>query len=159
MALIGTSFTTITAVNCPNLRQHAPVLPAIDYIASVLDALTCITMHHCLLGQAGEWLAQLMITLSGHQILKTNFRGRTGEVDIIFIEINTVVFVEVKTRWQCDLSTCFAAIDAKKRQRILKTSQYFLSLNPSYTQYNLRFDVIIVRIMNGRIHWIQNAFP
>lgn len=115
-------------------------------------------MRKHLLGQAGEWLARLIVIITGYQILSTNFRGRVGEIDLIFRRCDVLVFMEVKTRWHSDLSTCFSAVGFKKRQRILTTSQYFLSTHPQYAGYTQRFDILIIRIMNFRIHWVQDAF-
>ncbi|MAV29013.1 MAG: YraN family protein [Legionellales bacterium] len=129
-----------------------------DTNAIMAVAHIVLPMRKRLLGQAGEWLAVFIVFLSGYRLLAVNFRARAGEIDIICRRCGVIVFMEVKTRWQSDLSSCYSAVGMKKRQRILTTSQYFLSKYPQYLECTQRFDILIIRIMDLRIHWVKNAF-
>lgn len=51
---------------------------------------------HRATGQRGEDLAAAYLRRQGYQILARNFRGRTGEVDIVARQGDTLVIVEVK---------------------------------------------------------------
>ena len=53
------------------------------------------------LGQWGERQARLYLEAEGYGIAATNFRCRAGEIDIVAIEGEELVFVEVKT-WRND---------------------------------------------------------
>jgi ribonuclease HII len=55
-------------------------------------------LSHRELGQWGEELASSTLTQKGYQILDTNWRTAEGELDIICLYRQTLVFVEVKTR-------------------------------------------------------------
>ena len=47
-------------------------------------------------GQTGEEAAALHLEKKGMRILERNFRSRTGEVDIVAIDREILVFAEVK---------------------------------------------------------------
>lgn len=50
------------------------------------------------IGTRGEDLALDFLKNQGYKILERNFRIRGGEIDIVAIENQTLVYVEVKTR-------------------------------------------------------------
>lgn len=49
-------------------------------------------------GKSGEDLASNFLQKQGYKIIERNFRIRGGEIDIIAIDGDALVFVEVKTR-------------------------------------------------------------
>ena len=95
-------------------------------------------------GKDGEEAAALMLEEKGMQILEKNFRSRTGEVDIIALEGETLVFAEVKAWSAYGIDALEHAIDAKKKRKIIETTKYFLSLHRKYRYMTIRFDVIFV---------------
>jgi putative endonuclease len=95
-------------------------------------------------GRTGEAAAVELLEKKGMRILERNFRSRRGEVDIIALEGDTIVFAEVKTWSTYGIDALEQAIDAKKQHRILETSKYFLSLHREYRYMAIRFDVIFV---------------
>ena len=50
------------------------------------------------IGNLGENIAAKYLESSGYHILDRNFRARQGELDIIAVDNDELVFVEVKTR-------------------------------------------------------------
>jgi putative endonuclease len=50
------------------------------------------------LGERGERIAALHLTRAGYVIVRTNFRTRFGELDLIAADPRCLVFCEVKTR-------------------------------------------------------------
>jgi len=67
-----------------------------------------------------------------------------GEVDIIALDGETVVFVEVKTWSVYGIDALEQALNAKKQHKIIETSKYFLSLHREYRYMAVRFDVIFI---------------
>ena len=57
-----------------------------------------MTQARRLLGEAGEKAALTYLNEHGYRLLQRNFRRRDGEVDLILLEQDTLVFCEVKTR-------------------------------------------------------------
>jgi len=50
------------------------------------------------LGKLGEDLAAAYLKRNNHTIIQRNYRQKSGEIDIISRDLDTLVFVEVKTR-------------------------------------------------------------
>jgi putative endonuclease len=107
-------------------------------------------------GRAGESAAASYLEEKGIKILKRNFRSRLGEIDIIALDGETLVFVEVKTWSYYGIEALGDAINAKKQHKIIETSKYFLSVHREYRYMAIRFDVILVS-MNGITH-LESAF-
>ena len=107
-------------------------------------------------GRAGEEAAALLLEEKGMRILERNFRSRTGEVDIIALDGETLVFIEVKTWTVYGIDALEQALDAKKQRKIIETSKYFLSLHREYRYMAVRFDVIF--ISSERITHLASAF-
>ena len=95
-------------------------------------------------GRAGEAAAATFLENKGIKIIERNFRSRTGEVDIIAIDAETLVFAEVKTWSAYGIDALEQALNAKKRHKIIETSKYFLSLHREYRYMAIRFDVVFV---------------
>lgn len=94
-------------------------------------------------GKLGEEAAIKLLKREGYKIIGRNFRSRYGEIDIIAIESNALVFVEVKTRWNNKFGQPEEAVTLRKLNSIIKTAQYYKLLNPK-TPELLRIDVIAV---------------
>jgi len=95
-------------------------------------------------GRSGEAAAAFLLEDKGMQVLERNFRSRIGEIDIIALDGNTVVFTEVKTWSFYGIDALEYALDKKKQRKIIETSKYFLSLHRKYRYMAIRYDVILV---------------
>ena len=95
-------------------------------------------------GRAGEEAAASYLEKKGIRILQRNFRSRSGEVDIIALDGETVIFIEVKTWSAYGIEALEQSLDNKKRHKIIETSKYFLSLHREYKYMAIRFDVIFI---------------
>ena len=95
-------------------------------------------------GEAGEAAAASYLEKKDIKILQKNFRSRTGEVDIIALDGETLVFVEVKAWSKFGIDSLEYALNARKQHKIIETSKYFLALHRKYRYMAIRFDVIFV---------------
>jgi putative endonuclease len=106
---------------------------------------------------AARWLAQ-----RGVRLLARNFRGKTGEIDIIARHREHLVFLEVRARSNRAFSSAAGSVDRRKQQRILRTAQLYLQRHPELACLPCRFDVIAFepRQSGGslEIRWIPGAF-
>lgn len=92
-----------------------------------------------------------------YKLVERNYRQKQGEVDIIMIDGNYLVFVEVKMRATTDYGYPREYVHWSKQQKIQKTAQIFMnewkndSLQP-------RFDVIEIIGKEGKITHLENVF-
>lgn len=97
-------------------------------------------------GIDGENTAAAFLEEKGMRILERNFRHARGEVDIIAMDDQTLVFAEVKTWSVYGIEALEYAIDKKKQQKIIETAKYFLSTNRKYKYMAIRFDVLFISL-------------
>jgi putative endonuclease len=95
-------------------------------------------------GREGENRAAAALESKGMEIVSRNFRSRSGEIDIIALEKDTLVFVEVKTWDHYGFEDLRLGIDKKKQRRIIETAKYFLQEHRKYNGMSIRFDVIFI---------------
>ena len=95
-------------------------------------------------GRKGEDLAVKYLEEKGIKIICRNYRYRSGEIDIVAHENETLIFIEVKTWSKLGIEALEYGINSKKQQRIIKTAKYFLLDNRKYRYMAVRFDVIFV---------------
>lgn len=95
------------------------------------------------LGNLGENLALQLLQNKGYKFIDRNFQSRFGEIDLIFQDQKTLVFVEVKTRSNENYGKLEEAVGKKKIQAIIKTGEYFKLLHPNFPD-SLRIDVVAI---------------
>jgi putative endonuclease len=76
--------------------------------------------------------------------LDRNVHSAYGEIDIIAMDLEEVVFVEVKTRTRHSLKSAENSVTHAKQHRLSLTALQYLSDNSKYSNKSCRFDVIIV---------------
>jgi putative endonuclease len=112
-------------------------------------------------GEEGEAAAAKHLRRLGYKIVARRERGRLGEIDIVAVDRQTVVFVEVKTRRSHDAGHPTESITADKQRRLTRSALAFLKRfdlleNPA------RFDVVAVTWAEHErrpvIEHYQNAF-
>lgn len=104
----------------------------------------------------GENAACEFLINKGHKILERNFRKGYGEIDIIALDNNVLVFVEVKTRSSSKYGTPFEAIAAWKLKNIIKGAKYYkYILNPKLPD-ELRIDAIGVMVRGNEVLSIEH---
>ncbi|HOY84672.1 MAG: YraN family protein [Candidatus Cloacimonetes bacterium] len=92
----------------------------------------------------GEDLAAKFLANKGYAIVARNFRASTGEIDIIAIQEDTLVFVEVKTRSKHSIRQAMMNVSFTKRKRITLTAQRYVIQHPECVKSRIRFDLVIV---------------
>jgi putative endonuclease len=97
-------------------------------------------------GKQGEEVVAQWLMSRGGKVLHQRWRWKRGEIDLIAIESDTLLFIEVKTRnrsnWDAD---GLLAITPQKQARIVRTAELFLLKHPHFAEQPCRFDVAIVR--------------
>ena len=94
-------------------------------------------------GYAGEKMAAEFLKKKKYKILETNFTVKGGEIDLVALDGDCLVFVEVKLRNAEDtpyFGQPASAVNAEKRKRMIRAAFRWLSAHPS--DFPVRFDVI-----------------
>lgn len=97
------------------------------------------------LGRYGEDLAAEHLSAAGMQVLARNWRCREGEIDIVALDGEALVFVEVKARSGTGFGQPAEAVGAVKARRIRGLAcRWLMEHRPPGGHDDLRFDVISV---------------
>jgi len=111
-------------------------------------------------GHRFETRAALWLEEQGLHVLERNLLCRAGEIDLVALDGEVLVFVEVRHRGSASHGGAAASVNRRKQQRLLRAAGYFL---PRLTKYHLggrhprcRFDVVCLEA--GNIQWIRHAF-
>ena len=113
--------------------------------------------------QRGKWAEQIALDYLVQEKLKLlsrNFHSSRGEIDLIMLDSDTIVFIEVRYRVNNNYLHALETINEKKCSRIIKTSRYYLQANHWTSKSPCRFDVLTVTGESDKpeIVWIKNAF-
>lgn len=106
-------------------------------------------------GAIAENLAVRFLQRQGLRILERNFRCRSGEIDVIACDRDTLVFVEVRLREPSVFGGAVQSITTTKQNRLRKAARYYLGQQSSGK--SCRFDAILLdRLEDSRIEWLKN---
>lgn len=109
-------------------------------------------------GKEGESIAGKYLTSKGYLILETNYRNKIGEIDLIALDKDILVFVEVKTRTSTKFGYAFEAVDYRKQKKIINTSLVYVKFKKIHDT-QIRYDIIeIYMTKNPKINHLENAF-
>ena len=91
------------------------------------------------LGQRGEKAAARYLRRQGYRVLARNIRSKLGELDLVVLDGQTIVFVEVKTRANHEAGLPVEAIDSDKQRRLTRLALHYLQRHRLLEQ-SARFD-------------------
>lgn len=112
------------------------------------------------LGARGEAVACEFLKKQGYEILEKNYQCKLGEVDVIGKRAGRIAFVEIKTRSGELFGAPQEAVDARKREKILRIADWYLKKNKK-TDIAVSFDVVAIvwkEAKSPEIRLIQDAF-
>jgi putative endonuclease len=109
-------------------------------------------------GRAGETAAARILEKAGMRLVCRNFRSTAGEIDLIAEDGECLVFVEVKTWPAYGPENLDYGITKKKKQRIIETAKYFLSIHRKYNDRPVRFDVVFLNPKDELCIRFESAF-
>ncbi len=94
-------------------------------------------------GKRGEEIAAEYLKKQGFKIIDRNFRIRGGEIDIVALDSDTLVFIEVKTRRSTEFGTPLEAISYWKIKSLIKTAQFYKMKHPKLPEL-MRIDAVAI---------------
>lgn len=111
-------------------------------------------------GKHGEDLAVDFLQKHDYKIIDRNFRIRGGEIDVIAIESNTLIFIEVKARTTLRFGLPQEAVTKNKIFFLERAAKFYRNAN-SYKKLPLleRIDVVAIDLTQDppKIDLIKNA--
>jgi putative endonuclease len=138
----------LTAAGAVALRRHLS-----DWRAQYFPKKT--------LGDRGEAVAARYLWRRRYKILARSHRLGRGELDLVALDGDTIVFVEVKTRSSHDAGHPAEAVDDRKQRQITRLAVGFLKRH-GLLHCPARFDVIAITWPTGRwfptVEHIKGAF-
>jgi putative endonuclease len=105
-------------------------------------------------GRFAETLAAWHLRFRGYRVIQRGFRAAVGEIDIVARRGGLVVFVEVKAR-----KDRAAAVTPGQTARIVRAAQAFLQAHPHFSNFDQRFDVILVSPWRLPVHLVDAWRP
>jgi putative endonuclease len=107
-------------------------------------------------GEEAEDFAARHLEQQGLVVVTRNYRTRLGEVDLVALDGETLVFVEVRARRSNAFGGAAASVDARKQRRIVAAARHYLlrlGAEPA-----CRFDVLTLQGPEAKPQWIRGAF-
>ncbi|NJM32051.1 MAG: YraN family protein [Limnobacter sp.] len=124
---------------------------------SRVPAELAVKRAHLQAGRDAEQLAAQYLAEHGLSLLEKNFRARVGEIDLILLHQDTIVFVEVRFRSGQTHGSAAESVSAFKQRRINRCARLWWAKKGQLTRCNARFDVVTVE-PQGVTGWIQSAW-
>lgn len=111
------------------------------------------------LGAMGERAAEQHLRARGVKIIARNYRCPAGELDLIGVDGDTIVFFEVKSRKSDAHADPEDNITPKKQRKLYNVARYWLKANAE-PDAAYRFDALSVVIHDGKpvVRHIEEAF-
>ena len=99
-------------------------------------------------GRFGEWIALIWLLIRGYRLRHRNWRGPSGELDLVMSRRGEVVFVEVKARSGREFGGALGAVNRPKQAALTRTASAYISRFGLWDR-PCRFDVIAVEKAYG----------
>lgn len=110
------------------------------------------------IGDEGEKIIIEYLKSKDYKVIFHNYRNRIGEIDIIAMDGDILVFIEVKTRNSNIYGRPSEAVNKRKQLKIINTSLLYIQLN-KLNDVQIRYDVAeVYPLDDNKIIYIKNAF-
>ena len=111
------------------------------------------------LGKAGEDLAERYLKRQGYAVVERNYRCPLGEIDLIAVNRQAVVFVEVKTRRVDTSGAPLESVNAVKQRRLKRAALHYLNKHRLHDR-DVQFDVVGISLASNppSVRHVRHAF-
>ena len=104
------------------------------------------SLYRARTGREGEDFVAEALQAKGWTICARNWRKREGEIDIIALDGEALVFVEVKNWPGGQFDDLERVINASKRSRMISVAERYIAENPQHAERIVRFDVVFTEV-------------
>ena len=120
-----------------------------------------MTIHRKRLGRQGEDAAASYLEKNGYSLLCRNYSCRLGEIDIVAMDRDVLVFVEVRSRSSEEYGLAQESVRGRKKHKLRQLAWQYLKAEGK-TDSCCRFDVIALLFNREgrvkRLEHIEDAF-
>lgn len=111
-------------------------------------------------GARAEAAAARWLERQGMRLVARNYRCKVGELDVVGLDGDTLVFVEVRLRGRGSLAGAAESVTTAKQRRLTRAATHFLASHPRWQRHPCRFDVMAGREASDGFawEWLQHAF-
>lgn len=106
------------------------------------------------LGKNAEDFTASYLASKGYRIIEKNFHSRFGEIDLIALRNNKLIFIEVKARMSDKFGLPEEAVTPAKIWKISRTGEYYSLLHPVLPK-SLRIEVVSLIIEDGKVKKVK----
>ena len=103
------------------------------------------------IGDWGERKAAELLRNQSYTILETNFRCRTGEIDIVAQDDDCLVFVEVRTKSGTNFGSPEESITNTKKQKLISAAMTYIQGHEDAPE-SWRIDVVAIQLTPTHKH-------
>ena len=93
-------------------------------------------------GVLGEAAAEEFLSQQGMRCIDRRYHSPYGEIDLILLDGEILIFAEVKARQRGTLQAAQSAVTPAKQKRIIQTALCYLNEHPEHANRLMRFDVL-----------------
>lgn len=110
-------------------------------------------------GEKAEQIAEDFLLSQGLHFVERNFFCRIGEIDLIFIDKDSIVFIEVRFRANSAHGTAAESLGKSKLKRVRNSAALWLQKNHK-VHHTSRFDAILFdgKIDVQHLTWLKAVF-
>lgn len=95
-------------------------------------------------GKRGEQIARAYLESITYRFVAANWHCEAGELDLVMIDDDELVFIEVKTRHGERSGRAEEAVSSSKAARLLTSAEWFVADHPEHQHRIWRCDLVAV---------------
>ena len=109
-------------------------------------------------GDWGEEYARRFLEGKGYSIIEAQYRGKYGEIDLVALDGDCLVFVEVKSRRTGAFGRPEESVTMAKQQKLVQSAQEYVQ-DKGHEGREWRIDVVGIEAggLRPRVRLIRNA--
>lgn len=110
-------------------------------------------------GEKAEQAAEAFLLKQGLRFVERNYFCRIGEIDLIFLDKNTYVFIEVRFRANSAHGSAAESLGQSKLKKVRNSAALWLQKNNKVNNAS-RFDAILFdeKIDSQHLTWLKAVF-
>lgn len=110
-------------------------------------------------GQQLEQIAASYLQKHRLRLVMQNFNSYRGEIDLVMLDQQQLVFVEVRYRRSVSHGSAAETVTLAKQRKLVLAAEFFLQRYRQHANRPCRFDVVAINGLQPlKIDWIKDAF-